>query len=279
MRFRVKLAARLAALLLAAAGTRAQALGDQNHRAQTQVTAPRMGTMVDTSGALRTVSGIAGSFVAGPAHASGVVALVCAETLCIVKTDAGLLTPHGEIAAPPGEAVLATDGKRSVAYFAQPGEFFKWSMGGRTEELEPQDWNVNGEVLSIRLTHGEPEIAVRRDSSVWIVTPEGAARDTVPAEASGAVLLLDDGAVYVAGAEIVLGRTDGSEVRFALPDAVRALFRMGAEWVEIVTKGENYALRTSPGRERVYVLPAGPLPGGRLPAGRLRKGRLRGAAP
>jgi len=223
--------------------------------------------MVDTGGVLRTLSGIAGSFVAGPARASGVVAFACAEMVCIAKTDASLLTPHRQfVIAPPGDAVLATDGKRSVAWFAQTDEFLLWNAGGRAPDLKPLAWNANGEVLSIRLTQNEAEVAVRRDSGVWIVTNEGTVRDTLPAEARGAVLLLDDGAVYVAkadavGSEIVLRRADGSEVRFSLPDIPLALFRMGADWVEMVSTGANYALRTTTGRERVYLLPGELLPG------------------
>lgn len=256
MRLLGRLGVRLTAFCAAAAGV----------WAQSHVVAPHVGTMVDTSGALRPVSGMAGSFMAGSAHASGVVALACAETFCVAKTDAGLLTTNGQFAAPPGAAVLATDGKRSVAWFAQTGEFLMWSAGGRAPDLKPLAWNASGEVLSIRLTQDGAEIAVRRDLSVWIVTNEGAVRDTLPAEASGAVLLLDDGMVYTAradgtGSEIVFRRGSGSEVRFAVPDAPLALFRMGADWVEIVSTGATYALRTTTGRERVYLLPGELLPG------------------
>jgi hypothetical protein len=233
--------------------------------AERNVTVPQVGSMIDTGGALRTVSGIAGSFVAGPVRAPRTLALACADNFCIAKTEGSLITPHGILSVPTGAAVLATDGKRSMVWFAQSGAFVELWIGGRTPRLRSQAWKVDGRVLSMRITPDGADIAVRRDSGVWIVTPDGTAIDTLPAEASGAVLLLDAGAAYVSGTDVVVRNGDGSEVRFALPSAPQAIFRMGADWVEIITAAANYALRINPGlgtpaaisfgRPSIFMLP------------------------
>jgi hypothetical protein len=232
--------------------------------AEPNMIVPRVGSMIDTGGALRVVSGIAGSFVAGPVEVPRTLAVACAGTFCIAKTDRNLITPHGIVSAPPGDAVLATNGKRSMVWLAQSGEFFELWMGGRAQ-LQPQAWKVDGRVLSLRITPQGADIAVRRASGVWIVTPDGTVIDTLPAEASGAVLLLDAGTAYVSGTDVVVRNGDGSEVRFAVPSAPQAMFRMGADWVEIITAAANYALRIDPGlaspaapssgRQSIFMLP------------------------
>lgn len=223
------------------------ALGLTAAWAERNVTVPQVGSMIDPGGALRIVSGIAGSFVAGPVGATRTLAMACADNFCIAKTDRSLITPHGMVSAPAGDAVIATDGKRSMVWLAQPGEFFELWMGGRAPQLQPQAWKVDGRVLSLRITLQGADIAVRRASGVWIVTPDGTVIDTLPAEASGAVLLLDAGTAYVSGMDVVVRNGDGSEERFAVPSAPRAMFRMGADWVEILTAAANYALRIDSG--------------------------------
>ncbi len=134
-----------------------------------------------------------------------------------------------------------------MLWLAQSGEFFELSMGGRISQLHAQALKFDGLVLSMRITSEGTVIAVRRDSGVWIVTPYCTVIDSIPAEAFGAVLLLDAGAAYVSGTDVVVRNGDGSEARFAVPSAPQALFRMGANWVEIVTTAANYALRINPG--------------------------------
>jgi len=207
-----------------------------------------VGKMVDAQGALRTVSGIAGNFLAGSVEARAVVALDCSRQACVT--------------APDGE-VLATDGRREVAYLAETNEFIGWNIdnhSGWRSAPESLAWNpvMDGdEVLSLRLTSAGAEIAIRRGGSVWIVSQDGAALGTLPADAVGVVLLLDEGEVFARQDAVVLRRADGTETSFPA-SGVRALYRMSPDWVEAVGPYALYAVRTTAGRENVYVLPGGP---------------------
>jgi hypothetical protein len=207
------------------------------------VETPRVGKMVDAQGALRSVSGVAGNFLAGPVEAQGVVALDCSRQACITAPDT---------------EVLATDGKRAVAYLPATSEFMGWNLGGRSPP-ESFSWNpvTDGDkVLSLRLTLAGAEIAIRRGGAVWIVSQDGSALGTLPADATGAVLLLDAGAVYARQDAVVVCRADGTETSFPV-QGIRALYRMSPDWVEAVAPGALYAVRTTAGREGAYVLPGG----------------------
>ncbi|HXP85910.1 MAG TPA: hypothetical protein VN841_14395 [Bryobacteraceae bacterium] len=239
--------ARLAAFaMLAAVSAQAQAVNPRGGRPA--IEAPRIGKMIDAKGVLRTVSGVAGNFLAGPAEAQGVAALACAAQACVTAPDA---------------AVLATDGRRAVAYSQQTNQFISWNIGNRKTPPEQLGWNPlqNGdEVLSIRVTPAGANIAIRRRDAVWIVSQEGTALDTLPPEAAGPVLLLPDCIIYARDDAVVLRRPDGTELSFPAP-AVRALYAMSPDWVEAAAADGLHALRTTADREILYVLPATVLPG------------------
>jgi hypothetical protein len=211
--------------------------------AQPRLATPRIGMMLDSQGALRPVAGVAGSLLVGAAKSEGVSAFACAAEACATLSA--------------GPAVVATDGTRAVAFVAQAGEFLGWNLRGRYAARERLPWTINGGVvLSICLTHEGAEIAVQRDNRVWIVSPDGAAIEALPDEATGPVLLTGGGAVYATDQEVVLRRRDGTETRFAVA-GVRALNAMSPDWVQIVAGGAMYALRTAPSREALYMLPQG----------------------
>ncbi len=126
--------------------------------------------------------------------------------------------------------------------------FARW----HDDSLDPLDWAVDGEVLSVRFSDGEAEIAVRRDGQVSIVRPDGSVLDSIP-DASGPVLLLPKGVIFATQDEIVL-RQDDSEVRFELADA-QSITVMGPHYAAISAGGAIYALRTEPGRASLFLLP------------------------
>jgi hypothetical protein len=215
--------------------------------AQSGIEVPGIGVIVDSSGALRQVQGMAGSFLLGPASMPGVLSAACSEQWCLAKTDSKIISATGETDAPPGPAIFALRGDEAIVFFPEPRVFARW----HNDVIEPLDWVVEGEVLSIRLT----EIAVRRDEQVWIVHPDGSVVDTIPG-ASGPVLLLPKGVVFATEDEIILRQGD-SEVRFELADA-QIITAMGAHYAAIYaggTGGSVYALRIDPGREALYRLP------------------------
>ena len=218
--------------------------------AQSGIEVPAVGAMVDPSGALRPVEGVAGSFLLGPAMFSGVLSAASSERLCLAKTDSKIVSAAGQADAPPGPAIFGVDGDQAVVFFPEPQVFARW----HDDTLDPLDWAVAGEVLSIRLRGGDAQIAVRRDQDIWIVRPDGAVVDWI-SDAAGPVLLLAEGILFATGNEIVLRRPDWGEVRFELTGAV-SITAMGPRYAAIHTGDAVYALRTESGRESLFLLTA-----------------------
>jgi hypothetical protein len=211
---------------------------------QSGIEVPAVGAIVDSTGALRQVQGVAGSFLLGPAGVTGVLSAACSERLCLAKTDSKILSPTGETDAPAGPAIFALRGNDAIVFFPVSRTFARW----HDNTVDPLDWAVDGEILSI----GLKEIAVRKNGEVSIVDPDGSVVDSIP-DAFGPVLLLPKGVVFATKNEIVL-RQDDSEVRFELAD-VRSIAAMGPRYAAIHTGDAVFALRTESGRERLYRLP------------------------
>ena len=220
--------------------------------AQSGIEVPSVGAVVDPTGALRPVQGVAGSFLLGPATASGVLSAACSERLCLAKTDSEVISTTGRTDAPPGPAIFGVNGDDAIVFFPEPRTFARW----HNDTLELLDWTVNGEVLSIRLG-AEAEIAVRRDKNVWIVRPDGAVADWI-ADTPGPVLLLSEGVLFATSDELVLRHSGGSEVRFDSA-GTESIAAMGPHYTAIHVSndagGAVYALRTEPGHESLFLLP------------------------
>jgi len=221
--------------------------------AQSGIEVPAIGTMVDPSGSLRPVEGVAGNFLLGPATVTGVLSTACSERLCLAKTDTKIVSAAGEIDAPLGPAIFGVDGDQAVVFFPEPRMFARW----HDNTLDPLDWSVNSEVLSIRVRGDETDVAVRRDGSVSIVHPDGSVVDWV-ADTSEPVLLLREGVLFATPDELVLRHPDASEVRFAFTGA-QTIAAMGSHYAAIRAGDATYALRTESGREQLFLLP-GKLP-------------------
>lgn len=219
-------------------------------RAQSPVSVPVLGKMVDSSGALRTLYGVAGSFTAGPPEFFEVVSSGCSAELCLIKTPGWIIGPEQAAAAPPGPAIMSVEAGEAVIYFPAARRFARWSHG----RMEWLAWQVEGEVLSLRAD----QIAVRRGSDVWIVRPDGAILSYLP-QVQGPVWLLDGAVLFASDEHLVLRRSGGEELKFALP-GVRNFFQLGTEYVQAKAAGASYALRTVPGREAMLMLPEPPAP-------------------
>ena len=201
--------------------------------AQSGIEIPAVGAVVDSSGVFRPLQGVAGNFLLGPAIASGVLSATCSEEVCLAKTDSKIVSLTGETEAPLGPAVFGLDGSSAVIFFPESRAFARW----HDNTLEPLDWTVKGEVLSILVVNGQAQIAVR---------PEG--------DSNRPRLLLPEGVVFATEEEIILRRRDGTESRFELANA-EAITRMGEHYAAIVAGHTIYALRTDAGREQLYQLP------------------------
>ena len=216
----------------------------------TGIDVPAIGIVVDAAGVLRSVQGVAGNFLLGPPAASGIISAACSKQLCLAKTDSQILSPGGETDAPPGPAIFGLSGSEAIVFFPDSAAFARW----RDNSLEPLDWSVEGEVLSLRVVEGEVQIAVRRDGQVWIVRPDGSLIDSI-ANTAGPVLLLSEGVLFATGDAVVLRRSDGSEIRFDLA-AAEAITQMGPNYTAARAGNATYAVRIDPGREQLFLLPA-----------------------
>jgi hypothetical protein len=221
--------------------------------AQSGIEVPVIGTIVDSSGALRSVQGVAGSFWWGPPGVSGALSAACSERLCLVKTDAKILSPTGETNAPPGPAIFGITADDAIVFFPMTHTFARW----HDDALDPLDWAVDGEVLSVQRRDGEIEIAVRQDGHVWIVHPDGSMVDSL-ADATGPVTLLPDGVLFATADEIVVRHPDATEARFELAGA-GSIDAMGPHYAAVhiagAMGGAIYVLRTENGRESLFLLP------------------------
>ena len=214
--------------------------------AQSGIDVPIVGALVDSSGAMRPVQGVAGNFLLGPATVSGVLSAACSEQLCLAKADSKILSGTGATEAPPGPAVFAVHGEEAVVFFPESQTFARW----HDNTLDLLDWSIAGEVLSIRGT----EIAVRQDGRVWDVLPDGSVIDWI-ADTIGPVLLFEDAVVFGTPDQLVLRHPDGSELRFELTGA-ETIAAMGPHYVAIRAGDALFTLRTEPGRESLFLLPA-----------------------
>jgi hypothetical protein len=200
--------------------------------AQSGLEVPDIGAFADSSGFLRPVQGVAGNFLLGPAMMSGVLSAACSERVCLAKTDSKIISLTGEVEAPPGPAVFGVDRSEAVIFFPESRAFARW----HNNTLEPLDWTVAGEVLSILLADGQVQIAVRREG-----------------DGNGPALLLPEGVVFAAE-ELVLRRRDGTELHFELAGA-ETIARMGEHYAAIRAGSTTYALRIDSGHEQLYLLP------------------------
>jgi hypothetical protein len=202
---------------------------------QSGIDVPVIGMVVDPSGSLRAVQGVAGNFLLGPAVATGVLSGACSEQLCLAKTDSKILSATGQADAPPGPAVFGLDRDTAVIFFPQSQTFARW----RDNTLEPLNWTVDDEVLSICIGDHGIEILARRD---WA------------GETNGPLLLLSEGVLFATADELVVRHRDGSELRFELYGA-ESITSMGRHYAAIRAGAMTFALRLDPGQEQLFVLP------------------------
>ena len=219
--------------------------------AQAPIAAPSIGKMLDGSGTLRTVYGVAGNFTVGPPEAARVISTACSERLCLAKTANRIRGPKTSASAPSGPALFGFDGADAVVYFPAAKQFARWHQG----RLLQLAWRVDGEVLALRAD----EIAVRRDADVWVVRPDGSIVDYL-GEVAGPVLLLDGAALLASEDGLILRRPRQDDLLFEL-SGIQRLSALGSEYVQVKTSSGSYALRTTPGREELLLLPT--LRGGR----------------
>jgi hypothetical protein len=212
--------------------------------AQTGVVRPQLGKMLDASGAVRTVYGIAASVTLGAVEATGVLSSACSNTLCLAKTESGIVSAAGTVPAPVGPALFAFNGATAYVWFPQSQQLMLWQNGA----LSSLPLTIEGDVLSIGVTSGALQFAVRRRSGVWIVNQDSSVISSLPDEAA-TVLLTPSGPAYATRSQIVFGG-----LQFPLT-GVTAISQMSSSYLQVRASGVAYALRIDPGRETLFQLP------------------------
>jgi hypothetical protein len=212
--------------------------------AQTGIERPALGKMLDANGAVRTVYGVAASVTLGDAEITDVVSSACSKNFCLAKTDTNIVSASGSAESPAGPALFAFDGDGAFVWFPQSRQLARWQNG----VLRSIDSSIEGEVLSIRVSTGSVEFAVRRRNGEWIVKSDGSVVDSLP-RTTGPVLLIAGGVVYATPHEIVI-----RDLRIPI-DRVTALSPMSPDYLQVRAGGVDYALRVEKGRETLFQLP------------------------
>jgi hypothetical protein len=212
-----------------------------------QIEHPGLGLMLDQNGEARPVLGVAGSVTLGDPIANDVQAVACSKRLCLLKTDASIVSSSGESAdAPPGPALIAPP----FIYFERTRQLARWSDG----QLEPIDFAADGQILSLRTADdGAIELAVAHDDSVRIVRGDGAVVDSLP-RAAGPVMLVKRGVIFANPDEVILRRADGTESRFDIADA-ESFFPLGEGYAGVRAGNSTWAIRIERGKEQAFLLP------------------------
>jgi hypothetical protein len=212
--------------------------------AQSGLDRPRLGVMLDSSGAARPVFGVAGSVTLGDPSEGAIVSCACSGTFCLFKTDTSL----NGVPAPPGPALFAFDGDAAYVYFPSTHQLARWQAGFRWLDAGlPQ-----GDIIALRVIDGRFDFAVRRGARTYVVNHSAHTQAIV--DTAGPVMLIEGGILYATSTEIALRRADGSERRFPLANA-SSISAMGSGYAQIRAGRSSYALRLDAGRERLFQLP------------------------
>jgi hypothetical protein len=217
--------------------------------AQSGITQPQMGVIIDGLERARPVFGVSASVTLGNSVASAAVSAACSDSLCVLKTWDAIVAGGFRTKAPPGPALIAIDGQTALVYFPRIEKLARW----QGDTLEPLALKVSGAVVGLRSNAGAAQFAVRRNGATWIVDGEDQAIDSLPS-ASGPIMLTAWGAMYTDGDDVVLRRSDRSELRFSVPGA-RSFVAMATNYVQIRAARSSHALRIDFGQERIFQLP------------------------
>jgi hypothetical protein len=210
-------------------------------------TRPQLGKILDPNGTVRTVYGIASSVTVGSAEMTKVLSSGCSNTFCLAKTESSIVSALGSVNAPGGTALFAFDGDAAVAWFPQSRQLARWVKGVFTVA----DTTIDGEVLSIVVSAGAVQFAVRRRSGVWIVNQDGSVLSSLP-RSTGPVMLIAGGLVYATDSEIVIRK-----LRIPLA-GVTSFSQMSGGYLQVRAGGVDYSLRIDEGREMLFQLPGVP---------------------
>jgi hypothetical protein len=229
--------------------------------AQTTLSAPRVGYLLDDTRALRPVLGTAANFLLGEPVEQEVLAAASSGRRTMAKKAAELVLFDQEgqrladWPAPGGPALFAfgADGAPAAVYFPETRQLARIEGG----QLLPSPIDVealSGEVVAMASPAcGVLLLMVRREENLWQVRVDASTAviedERVVAADSGPLLVRPDGTlVYGAGDELVVRGPDAAERRLRLAGELASLAGLGDGWVLVRMR------RPSDGAERRFAL-------------------------
>jgi hypothetical protein len=242
-----------------------------------QIARPQLGYVVDTSGVLRPVFGVAAAATLGDAALENTISFACSAHICMAKTDAALISfapgvsgsgpsSRQSVAAPPGPTILAIGGGGAWIYFQASQQVARWHDGvldAPLGDFAPGDFASGAEILSLRATADGFDYAITRDRSgshagnIWIEHYSASDGSIVTIDSltpASAVMLVDGGVLMSLPDQLVLRRSDGQQLTFPLVGA-KTFHAAGKGYVEIVAPSGLWVLRTDAGHEQLSMLP------------------------
>lgn len=104
--------------------------------ATAQIEAPRVGYVMDSRGALRTVNGLAGAFVVGPPTVTDVISAAYSGRTLVVKKASELLVDGASFKAPSGPIEVRFDARGGLSEVFFPEAHLLWIWrSGKFDEL------------------------------------------------------------------------------------------------------------------------------------------------
>jgi hypothetical protein len=238
--------------------------------AQSGIVAPRAGCVQDRTGALRTLFGVSGVFVAGDVVQTGVVSAACSSQLTLAKTATALeardasMQLIGRWPAPSGPARFAfpRSGAAAFVYFEHTREL-RYFDGKRTLRTLALPDALEGDVLALAVPDALHLIAVVRGASgvslVRIQAFRALVEQVIPLEGTPDAVFVDrDGTLILTeGTGVVIRRPNRAEQRLALPAAAAGMAQIGDDFAGISLAGgaAPAVLDLREGREKVLRIP------------------------
>jgi hypothetical protein len=240
--------------------------------AQPTLAPPQVGFFQDGANSFRPLLGIAGNFVLGNPALSGVLNAAYSGSSGLVKTDTSVIMTDNQgqalatTDAPSGPALFAfrQDASPAFAYFASAHLLYEWSgTGFQTVPFDAQLFPPAAVRAIFAPDAAHVGFLVQRvdglrDIRVLTETGEADSQAALAGVTAPALILNSGELVYTCANGIVIRRADASEIHIPAQFPVGiSLSQMGTGWAVLtnLTTGANFALRTTPGRESLYLLP------------------------
>ncbi len=216
--------------------------------AQSSLTMPCLGKLVDPAGSLRDLCGVSGSLLLSePATGSeAVISAGFSRRAGFIKTARSLKIFEGtvswEIPAIAGAALFAfqSNGTPAFAYLVESGELLQWNG----QALLPIPIQIEGQVVSIGVGADNGWLAiVRRQDALVVVSASN-----VSAAAEGTFLISGGRILRYSNGALGLG-----DLSFPFDTPPSIVQWINEEWIHL----GNSVLRITPGKEGLFLLSEG----------------------